>query len=503
MSAHGIVYLVGAGPGDPGLITVRGLRLLRQADVVVTDRLVSGKLLRQARTDAEIIFAGKAPGRHTIPQEEINQLLIDRARLGRIVVRLKGGDPFVFGRGFEEAAACCEAGVPCVVVPGVTSAIAAPGAAGIPVTHRNLARTMTIVTAKAGADTDAPPLNFQALAAADTLCVLMGRENLREICASLVDAGRDRETPAACIEWGTTRRQRVVSGTLATIASEADRARITAPIVTIIGETVRCATRAARGSTMPLAGRRIVVTRSRARSREMVRDLWLNGALPISWPLLRIEYPGATPAAREALSAIGSCDWVAFTSVHSVIGFFRLLHTCGLDGRALGASRIATVGPATADALRRRGFRSDLTPKPYAAEAMADALLRENPLPRTVFFPHGDVARPVLRERLTARGIDVRELVVYRNRNVPLPTDAAATMEDGVDAVTFYSPSAVERWAASGIPVTDAVVACLGPTTADAARLAGLPVHVVPDDGTTKSMVRALCKHFATTGVVS
>lgn len=500
MNAEGMVYLVGAGPGDPGLITVRGLHLLREADVVVTDRLVSAELLKRARADAEIIYVGKAPGRHTMPQEEINRLLIDRARKGRLVVRLKGGDPFVFGRGSEESAACAESGVRCAVVPGVTSAIAAPGAVGIPVTHRNVARAMTIVTAKAGTETDAPPLNFPALAASDTLCILMGRENLREICTSLMGAGRDSDTPAACIERGTTQRQRAVWGTLATIADEADRARIAAPMVTIIGETVRCAARDANGPAMPLAGRRIVVTRSRSRSRELMRGLALHGAIPISWPLLRIEYPGATAAARESLASLRSCDWIAFTSVHSVIGFFRLLRACGLDGRALGASRIATVGPATADALDRRGFHSDLTSEPFTAEALADALLRANPSPRSVFFPRGDIARRVLRDRLTARGIDVRELVVYRNLNVSPPVDASATMEDGVDAVIFYSPSAVERWVANGLSMTDAVVACLGPTTADAARRAGFPVHVVPRDGTTNGMVRALCEHFTAAG---
>lgn len=235
-SRRGVVYLVGAGPGDPGLLTVRGRDLLGEADVVVHDRLLGQGMLSGVRPDAEIIDVGKEPGCHTAPQEEINALLIDRARRGQRVVRLKGGDPLVFGRGFEEVTACRVAGIECVVVPGVTSAVAAPAAAGIPVTDRRYVRSLAIVTARTARDSPAPPLDYQALAAMDTVVVLMGRAKLPEVTQSLIEAGRDPATPAACIEWATTPRQRVTVGTLGTLAEQADRDGLRAPVVTVIGE---------------------------------------------------------------------------------------------------------------------------------------------------------------------------------------------------------------------------------------------------------------------------
>jgi len=233
---QGKVYLVGAGPGDPGLITVRGLEILRRADVLVHDRLCGDELLKELPAGAEIIDVGKEPGCHTIPQEQIDELLIGRARGGACVVRLKGGDPFVFGRGYEELAACRSAGVECVVVPGVSSAFAVPAAAGVPVTTRRLVRSLAVVTARSARDPEPPPLRFDALAAMDTVCVLMGRARLREIADSLIAAGREPSTPAACIEWGTTPRQRLAVGSLATIADLADREGLRAPVVTVIGE---------------------------------------------------------------------------------------------------------------------------------------------------------------------------------------------------------------------------------------------------------------------------
>ena len=240
-TTRGTVYLVGAGPGDPGLITVRGLELLRRADVIVHDRLVASELLAEARAGSEIIDAGKAPGSHRYSQDWINALLTDRARLGLCVVRLKGGDPFVFGRGFEELAACREAGVDCVVIPGVSSAFAAPAAAGIPVTRRGVVRSLAVVTAQADGDSPAGLLDFEALAAIDTVVILMGRANLRSVLQGLLEAGRDAKTPAACVERATTPQQRVAVANLATLADAADRAGLAAPVVTVVGEVAACA----------------------------------------------------------------------------------------------------------------------------------------------------------------------------------------------------------------------------------------------------------------------
>jgi len=243
---RGRVYLVGAGPGDPGLITVRGLDILRKADVVIHDRLCGDELLHEAPDGAEIIDVGKEPGCHTIPQEQIDELLVARAGTGACVVRLKGGDPFVFGRGFEELTACRAAGIECTVIPGVSSAFAAPGAVGIPVTTRNLVRSLAVITGRTAPGAPAPPLDYRALARMDTICVLMGRAKLREIAASLIAAGRAAATPAACIEWATTPQERVVLGTLHDIADQVDRAGLTAPVVTVIGDVAAFADPAAQ-----------------------------------------------------------------------------------------------------------------------------------------------------------------------------------------------------------------------------------------------------------------
>ncbi len=540
-ASRGIVYLVGAGPGDPGLITVRGLRLLRSADVIVHDRLISHELLLEARRGAEIISVGKSPGRHTVPQDGINGLLVERALAGKLVVRLKGGDPFIFGRGFEEMVACKEAGVDCVVIPGVSSAIAAPAAAGIPLTHRNLIRCFAVLTGKTGEDTGAPDINFPALAAIDAICVMMGRENLREIADGLMSAGRDATTPAACVEWGTTSSQRVVKATLGEIAEAADRAGIEAPIVTVIGAVAKFAETngsiaPSTGSTAklrldratpddgrhsaiarPLAGKRVLVTRSRSSSDELARLITSTGATPILCPLIRITYPnfdalGKSPsplpspqegegASSGVLGSLDRYDWITFTSVHGVIGFFRMLRKMELDARSLARCKVAAVGPATAAALLRRGVRADLTPEHYTAETLAKSIIQlGDSRPRRVLFPRGDQARPVLMQALTANGIAVDDVVVYYTRAVSPPSAIEAVFERGIDVITFYSPSAVQSWVDQKLKVIGAVVACLGPTTADAARAAGIIVDVMATPHTAAGLVDSLARFFAARG---
>lgn len=496
-TARGIVYLVGAGPGDPGLITVRGLRLLRSAEVVVHDRLIPHELLLETRRGAEVIGVGKEPGRHTVPQDGINALLVDRARAGKRVVRLKGGDPFVFGRGFEELTACREAGVDCVVIPGVSSAIAAPAAAGIPLTHRRLIRCFTVLTGKTGEDTGAPEINFEALRGADAVCVMMGRENLREIADGLMRAGRVGSTPAACVEWGTTSHQRVIKGTLAEIADLADREGIEAPIVTVIGAVAAFAESNTR-PIGPLVGKRILVTRSAGSSNELVRLLTREGATPILCPLIRIAYPKNVDRFASIAASLGAYDWITFTSVHGVIGFFRFLHLLKLDTRSLNRCKVAAVGPATAAALRKRGLIADVTPAHYTAESLAQTILElDENRPKQVLFPRGNQARPVLMQSLRAQGIAVDDVVVYHTEALRLPDAFATVRERGIDVITFYSPSAVQSWVDQGQGSDGSVVACLGPTTADAARAAGLGVDVTAEPHTAEGLVDALKRFFA------
>ncbi len=510
----GVVHLVGAGPGDPGLMTRRGLHLLRRADVVACDRLVARELLSEARTDAEIIDVGKEPGRHTIPQEEICALIVDRARKGLRVVRLKGGDPFVFGRGFEELTACREAGVRCIVVPGVSSAIAAPAAAGIPITHRQLVRAFAVVTGRVAEESKAPPLDFAALAAIDAVVLLMGRENLGEFAAELIKGGRPPATPAACIEWATTRRQRVVTGTLGTIANVAERNHVTTPMVTVIGEVARFAVtsprhlaskKSASASPIPvplnpersLSEKSIVITRPRSRRDTLRAGLLAAGADVIDCPLIRIAPPSDDAPLCDALRDLFPCQWLLFTSAHGVASFFRTWLRLGLDLRGFSLCRIAAVGPATAAALARRGFQADLVPTTHTADALAEALVAAAGNSRgVVFCPRSDVAPRELPNRLEHAGFSVHEVVAYRTVPRALSPDILERLQYGIDAIVFCSPSAVRVFAGLKLPPSPATVACIGPATEREARNQGWKVDVVAETHSGPGMVLALQEFF-------
>ncbi len=505
----GTVYLVGAGPGDPGLITVRGLAFLRRADVVVHDRLIPRELLREVRPDARLIDVGKTPDRLGVTQEQINAILIEEAQTGHTVVRLKGGDPFVFGRGFEELAACRAAGIRCVVIPGVTSAIAAAAAAGIPVTHRGTSQSVAIVTARTGDDADSPIHNFAALAETDTLVVLMGRAGLREFTESLMAAGKALTTPAACIERGTTPRQRVVRATLETLADAADRDGLKPPVVTVIGDVAALraddlegAFPAAFVEDDPLAGKRIVVTRADSSSSRLVALLRDEGATVIECPLIRIVYPRRQEAFVAALAHIDKCHWIVLTSIHAVRALGRALREANLDTRALASCKIAAIGPATARALQQIGLMPDLIPNDHTAGALAVTL---GPLVdgKRVLLPRSDIASSELPRRLRDFGATVDEVVAYHTRPAEPSTVATTAIREGVDAVVFCSPSAVRRFIELGLDANGATVACIGPTTAQAARDAGLSVDVIARPHTSTGIVTALNDHFSQVGAHS
>ncbi len=497
---RGVVYLVGAGPGDPDLITVRGRDLLRTADVVVHDRLIGRELLALARGEAEMVNVGKAPGRHRVTQEQINEIIVDRARKGLIVVRLKGGDPFVFGRGFEEWTACREAGVECVVIPGVSSALAAPAAAGIPVTCRGVADSVAIVTAENAAGTG-PAFDARALARIDTVVILMGRARLAEVTRSLVAAGRDPSTPAACIERATTPRQRVTVAALATIAGAAERDGLCAPIVTVVGEAAAYAALPALSS---LSGKRIVITRPRSSSNELGRKLSTAGATTIHCPVIKIVYPTSNDALDEAILAIKRYQWVVFSSVHGVVGFWKRLAFLGLDARALGSCKVAAVGPATAKRLRRQGILPELLPPAFDGDALARSLCESSDLPLgRVLFPCGDIARPTIPEGLRRGGASVDAIVVYATVDATPSQATRKLIGEGVDTIVFCSPSALRRFAALGLSAGDAKIACIGPTTAAAAKSAGLRVEVIADDHCASGMVAALERHYSAVGAAT
>jgi len=501
----GKVYLVGAGPGDAGLITVRGRALLRSGDVVIHDRLIAPELLGHIRTDAELIDVGKVPGRAPHSQDAINALLVARARAGRSVVRLKGGDPFLFGRGWEEWAACDRANVACVVVPGVSSALAAPASAGIPVTLRGVGRTVAIVTARTEADDTAATLDYDALARMDTIVIMMGRAALGDVARRLIEAGRDAATPAACIERGTTPCQREVIATLGGIATAADRAGLRAPMVTCIGAVVARRLGGSSGDPGPasassLAGKRIAITCAASSMDGLRRLLSEAGADVIDCPMIRIAYD-AEPNARDIM-AVGSHDWIAFTSVHGVRGFFRALAASGRDARALGGCRCAAVGPATADELKAFGITADLIPDCFTAAGLVEALgARMTPTRRSVLLPRGDIAGRSLPDGLRRLGADVDEVVVYRTVPATPSASEQAALGGDVDAVVFCSPSAVHRFVELGLDVKGTIVACIGPTTAAAASASGMLADIVAGEHTATGLAAALADRWTPAGM--
>lgn len=504
--AQGMVYLVGAGPGDPGLITVRGLSMLRAADVVIFDRLVDRALLAEAPPAAERIDVGKRPGDAPVSQAEINELLVERARRGFRVVRLKGGDPFVFGRGFEEWTACRDAAIPCVVIPGISSAIAAPELAGIPLTLRGISRSFAVLTAETAPDTH-NAIDFSHIRGVDTLVILMGRARLAEISRTLVEHGWDASTPVACVQQAGTPHQREVRGTLETIAAFADQSELAAPMVTIIGHVASRSPSPFKGEgrgegqtpelvctasiDRALIGRRILITRPRQAAQKLARKIAALGGVPTVCPLLRIVIPRENPLLDSKLAGISKYQWIAFTSAQAATAFWRRLTARGHDARHLMGCRIAALGFATSKALRRRGVSPDAMARDSAALA-AEMTSQSGGNPGRVLWPRGDRALPTLRETLLAAGSEVDDPVVYRTELLDPPAECASLIRGGLDAVLLYSPSAAAQFAALELPTQDAMIICMGRATSDAARKAGLRVDATAAEPTDDGMLCAL-----------
>lgn len=503
----GFVSLVGAGPGDPRLITVGAVARLAEADVVVYDRLANPELLHHAHAAAERIYVGKTPDRHTLTQEQINALLVEKARAGKRVVRLKGGDPFVFGRGGEEAAALRDAGIPYDIVPGVTSAVAAPAYAGIPVTHRGVASSFAVITGHEEPSKPETAIDWAGVAhGADTLIFLMGVGSLPEIARRLVEHGRAPTTPVAVIEWGTLPRQRVVSGTLASIADDVRAAGIGAPAVTVVGEVARLRERLRWYDARPLWGKRILVTRTREQASELARALAGLGADVIELPSLEIvetAEPGAVASAIDLLRTSGY-GWVAFTSANAVRIFLRRLREAGFDTRAFSRARIAALGPGTAAALEREGLRADIVAGEYTGDGLADAFSRLVLRGQRVLLPRAEGAREALVRRLEAAGAVVDELFLYRAAipNAPDADALARLREGGIDIATFASSSSVrnliEMLGGDSAPLRRVRIAVIGPITADAVRAAGLTVDLMPAEHTIPALVTAITERYGT-----
>lgn len=479
------VYLVGAGPGDPGLITVHGAEVLARADVVVHDRLVDPLLLELAPADAERVYAGKQPGAAEMPQDEINALLVDRGRRGATVVRLKGGDPYVFGRGGEEAEALMAAGVAFEVVPGVTSAIGVPAYAGIPVTHRGVSTHFTVVTGHEDPAKGHAEVDWEALArAGGTLVILMGAGRIDDIARRLVDGGRSPATPVAAVRCGTHPDQRTLRATLSTIGA----ADVQPPAAIVVGDVA--ALDLSWFESRPLFGRRVVVTRAREQASDLRRRLERLGAQVVELPTIAIE---ALDFTMPSLDAYG---WLVFTSANGVAAFFdRGLGPAKRDARALAHVRVAAIGAGTADALAARGVIADLVPDRFVAEALLDAF-PDPPEPRTrVLLARAEAARDVLPTGLRERGYEVDVLAVYRTVTTEPPGAVVDDVRAGrVDALTFTSSSTVTNFCdlLGRPPDPQPIVVSIGPVTSKTAKARGLRVDAEAAEHTIDGLVEAL-----------
>ena len=495
--SRGTVYLVGAGPGDPGLITVRAVERLRAADVVVYDALVHPDLLDHAPPEAERIFMGKRAGRPSAGQEAINELLVRLSGSHRRIVRLKGGDPFVFGRGGEEAVVLRAAGVPFEVVPGVTAAVAASAYAGIPVTHRGLASSVAFVTGHEDPEKDESDVDWEHLArGVGTVVFYMGLRRLEANLARLREAGRSGDTPAAAIQWGTLPLQRTVVGTVDTLPRLVSEAGLGAPAITIVGDVVRLREQLAWFEARPLFGRQVVVTRARAQASDLVARLSEMGAEVIQFPTIRvIQAPDVEPL-REAARRAGSYDWIVFTSVNGVQRFWAELRAVGLDTRALHSVSLCAIGPATAAALELEGANADLMPREFVAEAVVEALRASGDLAgRRILLPRAEQARSVLPEALRESGAIVDDVVAYRTvLDGSGADDIRRRIDEGrVDVITFTASSTVRNFVdLVGADVGAARVASIGPITSGTARELGLPVHIEAAAHTIPGLVEAL-----------
>lgn len=504
MTSPGIVYLVGAGPGRPSLITVEGVRKLRRADVIVYDYLANPRLLDHAPEDAVRVLVGKHGGGETVEQKAINHLLVEHARTGKVVVRLKGGDPFVFGRGAEEVRALQEARIAFEIVPGVSSALAVPAYAGIPLTDRDHASSFTVLTGYEYPGKSELAVRWDAIPrTGGTLVLLMTTRQLRNNMAKLISNGLAADTPVAVIRWGSVSEQEVLTGTAATIAEIADAAKLRPPALAVVGKVVNLRKTMAWFERKPLFGRNIAVTRPRAQAADLIEKLEDLGADVLAVPTIEIVDPDSWDPVDHAIDRVEEFDWVVFTSVNGVERFMDRLLGRGKDGRSLYGAKLAAVGPATGAALRARGLSVDVIPGEFRAEGVAAAMSAQDLRGTNVLLPRASAAREVLPKMLQDAGAIVHEVHVY---NTVAARRGHPLLEELIDAgrldmVTFTSSSTVRNFfemlgGRARAHLHDTALACIGPITADTVRDFGHQVAVSADPYTIEGLSAAIVDYF-------
>jgi uroporphyrinogen III methyltransferase / synthase len=490
----GVVYLVGAGPGDPGLMTARSLELIASADAVFYDRLIPPGALDGAQADAELVYVGKQPGVPSVPQEEIGERLVAAAKEGKSVVRLKGGDPFVFGRGGEEGEALREAGIEFEVVPGITAGVAATAYAGIPVTHRDDASAVAFVTGHEDPEKPESALDWEALAGfPGTLVFYMGVKRLAENAAALIEAGRDPEEPAAAIERGTMVGQRTVEATLGTVAEAVAREEVKAPALIVVGEVARRRKQLGWLERRPLHGRRVVVTRARAQASGLAATLRGLGAEVVELPAIRIESRIESQEVQDVVTRLGDYSLVCLTSPNGVRLLFEAMTGAGRDARGLAGATVAAIGPGTARALAERGIVADVVPERFVAEALVEALADIEVEGKRVLVARAAEARDVLPDALRERGAEVDVVALYETVR-ETPDEAEIEAAQSADYVTFTSSSTVTNLveALGDRFPSNAHVVSIGPVTTEAARAAGLQVDAEAEQHDIDGLLAAL-----------
>lgn len=509
----GCVYLVGAGPGDAGLITVRGMQLLQSAEVVVFDYLANPQLLKYC-PNAETIYVGKQAARHSMTQEQINELLVNKAKQGKRVVRLKGGDPFVFGRGGEECEALHAAGLPFEVVPGVTSAIASAAYAGIPVTHRDANSSFTLITGhekeadyqnpeararQTGRDSD---VDWAVLARLPAMAFYMGVKALPNICRKLIDNGMHPNMPAAAIQWGTTQRQRTVTGTISNLPQRVAEAKLGPPAITLIGEVVNLREKMSWFENRPLFGQTVIVTRTRQQASDLSSRLEEMGARVLEAPTIELQPPADWSLVDGALRSAGEYDWIVFTSANGVKATRQRLAEIGLDARAFGGAKIAVVGESTARAVHDHlCLRVELCPESFVAEALGEALMAQKQvMDRRFLLLRADIARPVLRDMLKQNGaVEVADVAVYESKPAAaLPPAVVESLDEGqVNWITFTSSSTAKNF--TSLLGTDYAaklkgvrIASIGPITTATLKSLGLPPTIEAEEANVEALAEAM-----------
>jgi uroporphyrinogen III methyltransferase/synthase len=477
------VYLVGAGPGDPGLITLKGRQCIETADVIIYDYLASPALLKHASKNAEMIYVGKKGGDHTLSQDGINALILEKAMAGFNVCRLKGGDPFIFGRGGEEAEVLAAKGIPFEVVPGVTSAIAAAAYAGIPLTHRKITASLAFVTGHEDPHKNESTIDWESLAVAN---------------------GKSPDTPVALIRWGTTPGQQTVTGTLDNISERVKKAGMKPPAIIVVGKVVNLRKTLKWFENRPLLGKRIVVTRAREQASDMVRRLSDLGAECLEFPTIKVAPPEDTSPLKDAVERLLEYDWIVFTSVNGVKFFFGLLFDMNKDVRALAHLRTAAIGPATAEELFKYGLKSDIVPQNYRAESVVEAFSKEPLKGKKILLPRAKEARPVLPVELHKMGAEVDEVTTYLTEKVGDNADILIKQlgEKSVDLISFTSSSTVKNFKALLPPdqfdklMEGITIASIGPITSNTAKELGFDVHITAESYTVPDLCKAILKYF-------